>query len=173
MIRSYGPLVRTRNTITAVAYLSIRGTAKVSTIACHSHVHTPSHADNASAYTRLYRQRGKESTFLLCLSFPLPQFFSTLFLFLRRAFSGFFPAPSRHVRAYARHSAYTASIQKRVFHPRRSHEKPHVPRMDRPIEKQEKVVVWNWGLKDLDTPNLGKRGYHADLDANVRRTACR
>lgn len=75
MIRSYGPLVRTRNTITAVAYLSIRGTAKVSTIACHSHVHTPSHADNASAYTRLYRQRGKESTFLLCLSFPLPQFF--------------------------------------------------------------------------------------------------
>lgn len=39
-----------------------------------------------------------------------------------------------------------------------------MPRMDRPIEKQEKVVVWNWGLKDLDTPNLGERGYHADLD---------
>lgn len=38
MIWSYGPLVRTRNTITAVAYLSIRGTAKVSTIACHTRV---------------------------------------------------------------------------------------------------------------------------------------
>lgn len=32
--------MRTRNTITAVAYLSIRGTAKVSTIACHTRVYT-------------------------------------------------------------------------------------------------------------------------------------
>lgn len=45
-----------------------------------------------------------------------------------------------------------------------------MPRKDRPIEGQEKVVVWNWGLKDLDTPNLAKRD---SLGRDVRGAACR
>ena len=96
----------------------------------------------------------RESTFLLSLSFwfsllfPLdlslslslslfPDFF--LFYSLSLSTSRFlrlFSLPNTRTFAYVRArdtSLYTANIQRaQVFHPRRSHEKSHVPRKDHP-----------------------------------------
>lgn len=158
MIWSYGPLVRTRNTITAVAYLSIRGTAKVSTIACHTRVNIYKYIYVCIRTHRCFYSPSRPVS-LSCSRFSL--FF--FFFFFRSTLS---LSPSRFLRPFSLPTRDTSggsmldggewpripstSITREIARADRIH-------FEGSVRGGEKKLNRTW-TQDLDMPNLETRG---------------